>query len=42
MRRTGHGNIWGKRETKEKTTKNVPSGSLISIGQLLYKTPRKK
>ena len=24
MKRTGHGNIWGTHETKEKTTKNVP------------------
>ena len=24
MKRTGHGNVGGKRETTEKTTKNVP------------------
>ena len=24
MKRTGYASIWGKRETEEKTTKNVP------------------
>ena len=36
MKRTIHGNIWRKREAKEKTTKNVPLPVLETFGNHQY------